>query len=228
MPRPAAIKLIDVVKHFEKGLVKAVNGVNLTVGPGAILALTGPSGCGKTTLLNLIGALDRPTGGRIEIDGRGLDDLGPLHAYRAKHIGFVFQAHHLIPSLTLLENVETPLVPTKISKTERRERSVALLREMGLEQRMSFLPGRVSGGERQRAAIARAMVNWPKILLCDEPTGGVDAPTGRRVMDYILSVGREKGITVILATHNPEIAALADGVIRLEDGRIMSGTSEAS
>src|SRR5262245_31257010 len=181
----------------------------------------GPSGCGKSTLLNLIGALDVPTAGEIRIDGKALDDHGPPSRFRATMVGFVFQHHCLIPSLTLLENVETPMCAVGLAARARRRRAAALLDAMGLAARMHALPTAISGGERQRAALARALANDPPILLADEPTGSVDAETGRRILQHLIA-GRRPATptTMLIATHNPEVAALADRRIHLRDGHL--------
>jgi ABC-type lipoprotein export system ATPase subunit len=183
-----------------------------------MVAVMGPSGCGKSTLLKIIGALDSPTRGEVLIAGRNIRSYRPSHAFRRDYIGFVFQFHHLIPSMSLLENVEIPLLTVALSRRERRERAAYLLDQMGLADRMHFLPTRVSGGERQRAAIARALANHPRILLADEPTGNVDTATGEKVVDFMIVACRERGMTLILATHNREIAEKMDAGIHLRNG----------
>lgn len=215
-----ALSVRDLTKHYEGGLVKALNGVSLTVREGGMISIMGPSGCGKSTLLNLVGALDVPTSGSIEVFGRDLALHAPWSAFRAKTVGFVFQLSHLIPTITLLENVELPLYSLNVSRVERRERAVALLASVGLAGRMGFLPPRVSGGERQRAAIARALVNNPRIILADEPTGSVDSRTGAMILDFLVGHCREKPVTMLIATHNPDVAARTDSVLFMEDGRL--------
>lgn len=219
------LSIKGLFKDYEGGLVEALKGISLNVQKGEIVAVMGPSGCGKSTLLNLIGALDNPSGGEIFIDGRAISDYRPFDRFRASMVGFVFQFHHLIPSLTLLENVEVPMYAFPLSGKERRERAEKILKEVGLEGRMRFLPTRVSGGERQRAAIARAVVNEPRIILADEPTGNLDSETGKMVLDLTVSRCRLRGATMLLATHDPEVAARADRIIRFRDGLVEKQSS---
>jgi ABC-type lipoprotein export system ATPase subunit len=210
----------DLFKHYEKGLVKALNGVSFTVRKGECVAIVGPSGCGKTTLLNLIGALDVPTDGEIFVDGKNIREHRQYNRFRAEMVGFVFQLYHLIPSLTLLENVEIPMYSLLLSRKERKGRARRLLSEVGLEERMNFYPTRVSGGERQRAAIARALANEPKLVLADEPTGNVDTETGDVILDILTQLCRVRGITMLIATHDKEVTDRADRVIRIRNGLI--------
>ena len=210
----------DLLKHYEKGLVKALNGVSFTVKKGECVAIVGPSGCGKTTLLNLIGALDVPTDGEILVDGKNIREHRQYNRFRAEMVGFVFQLYHLIPSLTLLENVELPMYSLSLSRKERKGRARELLSEVGLVERMNFYPTRVSGGERQRAAIARALANEPKLVLADEPTGNVDTETGDIILDILTKLCRVRGITMLIATHDKEVTARADRVIRIRNGLI--------
>jgi putative ABC transport system ATP-binding protein len=209
----------EVKKYFDNGLVKALNGISFEVEKGEILCIMGPSGCGKSTLLNLIGGLDLPTAGEVRIDGKSLMDHRPLQLFRSRYVGFVFQFHHLIPNLSLLENVELPLFAASVPKRLRREKAVALLREMELENRLHFLPTRVSGGERQRAAIARALVNDPPILLADEPTGNVDSDTGERILEYLLGLCAGRKMTMLIATHSHEIAGKTKRILWMKNGR---------
>jgi len=208
----------NLVKHYDGGLVKALNGVSFEVEKGAVAALMGPSGCGKSTLLNLVGALDTPTSGEILIDGRDISSYEPLDRFRARTIGFVFQFHHLIPGLSLLENTELPMYPLGISKKEMKKRATEMLVKVGLVERMDFPPTKVSGGERQRAAIARALVNGPSIILADEPTGSVDTETGQAILDHLIHLCHSQGATMLIATHNQDIAARADRVLHMKDG----------
>ena len=216
----AAVEVDQVVKHYEGGLVQALRGVSFRVAPGEGVAIIGPSGSGKTTLLHLIGALDRPTSGRVSIDGRDLVTVTDLDRLRSQTLGFVFQLHHMIPNLTLWENVALPTHPLKISRAERRRRASALLERVGLGHRIEFLPVKCSGGERQRAAVARALVNQPKILLADEPTGSIDTVTGESILSLFDELGREQGVTRVVITHNPQIAERADRVLRIVDGEL--------
>ena len=210
----------DLLKHYEKGLVKALNGVSFTVKKGECVAIVGPSGCGKTTLLNLIGALDVPTDGEILVDGKNIREHRQYNRFRAEMVGFVFQLYHLIPSLTLLENVELPMYSLSLSRKERKGRARELLSEVGLVERMNFYPTHVSGGERQRAAIARALVNEPKLVLADEPTGNVDTETGDIILDILTKLCRVRGITMLIASHDKEVTDRADRVIRIRNGLI--------
>ena len=214
------ISVENLKKDYDDGLVQALRGVSLEIAKGEIVSVMGPSGCGKSTLLSLIGALDLPTAGEIRVDGRLLTDYRPFDSFRAKTIGFIFQFHHLIPNLTLLENVELPQYSLSIPKRTRRERAVHLLEEMGLQDRMHFLPTHVSGGERQRAAIARAIINDPAIILADEPTGSVDTFIGNQIIDFLLDLCEEKRITMIVATHNHELASRTERIIRLRNGQV--------
>lgn len=212
------ITVRDLVKHYEGGLVKALNGVSFEVARSEVVAIMGPSGCGKSTLLNLVGTLDVPTSGEILIDDRGVNTYRPLDRFRATTVGFVFQFHHLIPGLTLLENTELPMYPLGVTPKARREKAKEMLSKVGLEERIHFLPTKVSGGERQRAAIARALVNDPAIILADEPTGSVDTETGTAILEYLVDLCHSRGVTMLIATHNRQIAAGTDRVLYLRDG----------
>jgi putative ABC transport system ATP-binding protein len=216
----------EIKKYFDNGLVKALNGISFRIEKGEMVSIMGPSGCGKSTLLNLIGALDLPTGGEIWIDGKNLMDHRPFQWFRSRYVGFVFQFHHLLPNLTLLENVELPLFTSPMPKKLRRDKAAALLIEMGLEDRLRFLPTRVSGGERQRAAIARALVNDPRMVLADEPTGNVDSETGERILDYLLGLSAEKQMTMLIATHSHEIAGRTKRILRMKNGRLEGPSPE--
>ena len=214
------ISVRDVRKVYDYGLVKALNGVSFEIEEGEAVSIMGPSGCGKSTLLNLIGTLDMPTEGQIWIAGKNIADYSPTDLFRAKYLGFIFQFHHLIPNLSLLENVELPMFSLPIPNRLRRNKAIALLKEMGLEDRMNFLPTRVSGGERQRAAIARAMINDPQIILADEPTGSVDTVIGNKILDFLVGLCDKKKITMVIATHNHEVAARTKRIIRMRNGLI--------
>jgi putative ABC transport system ATP-binding protein len=189
------------------------------VDSGELVALTGASGSGKSTLLNLLGALDVPDAGSIEVDGRPLDELGSPSAYRAGTVGFIFQGHNLLPTLTAGENVQVPMFG-RIVRREREARARELLREVGLESRFDARPGVLSGGERQRVAIARALANDPRLLLADEPTGALDSVTGRQVLDLLDRLRVARGMTIVLVTNDGEVAARAERTLRLRDGVI--------
>jgi putative ABC transport system ATP-binding protein len=194
--------------------------VSLRVDPGEFVALTGPSGCGKSTLLNLIGALDRPDGGTILVAGLDVARLEDPDEYRAATVGFVFQFHNLIPTLTALENVQIPLLGRGRSRVGREQRARALLEEVGLSHRERSRPPTLSGGERQRVAIARALANEPMVLLADEPTGALDSDTGEQVIDLMRRVGAERGMTIVLVTNDDQVALAAARRLQLRDGAI--------
>ena len=214
------IKVKNLSKQYDAGMVKALTEISLEIARGEVCSVMGPSGCGKSTLLNLIGALDKPTAGEILIDGRFLTDLS-LVRYRRYVVGFIFQQHHLIPNLTLLENVALPLLARRDLGSRQRSRlAMELLGEVDLLSRVSFYPAQVSGGERQRAAVARALVNQPAILLADEPTGSVDSVTANLIMEAVLRRCRGDGMTALIVTHNPEIADQSERKIFMRDGRV--------
>jgi putative ABC transport system ATP-binding protein len=221
-----AVRAEELVKHYDGGLVEALKGVSFEVRRGEILAIMGPSGSGKTTLLHLLGALDRPTRGRIEIMGRDLATIPDLAQLRSETIGFVFQLHHLIPNLTLRDNVSLPMYARGATRKERRARAADLLTRVGLGHRIDFLPVKVSGGERQRAAIARALVNDPQLLLADEPTGSVDTVTGDSIFSLFRELHGERGMTLVVITHNEKLGSEVDRVLRIVDGRIASDTKK--
>jgi ABC-type lipoprotein export system ATPase subunit len=200
--------------------VRALDGVNLTVRAGEFIALVGPSGSGKSTLLNMIGALDRPTHGQVIIEGTPLAQVRDLDRFRSQTIGFVFQTHNLIPTLTARENVEVPMYETGLSRVQRRARAQELLALVGLDKRTDFLPNQLSGGERQRVAIARALANRPAIVLADEPTGNLDSKTTADIMTLLAELNRTQGTTLIVVTHNHEVACAARRVITIRDGKI--------
>jgi ABC-type lipoprotein export system ATPase subunit len=216
------IELKDVVKNYDGVLVEALKGITLTVTHGEIVSLLGPSGSGKSTLLNIMSTMDFQTRGTVKIGGRDIADCRPLDRFRARHIGFVFQFHHLISHLTLLENVELPMMVFGKSAKFRREKARNLLGHMGLSKKKHHFPNYVSGGERQRAAIARALANQPDIVLADEPTGNVDTETGLVVMSYIVDYCRETGASLIMATHNKELADLTSRKISIKNGLIQA------
>jgi putative ABC transport system ATP-binding protein len=219
-----AVRAEALVKHYDGGLVEALKGISFEVKTGEVLAIMGPSGSGKSTLLHLLGALDRPTGGRIEILGQDLSRTHDLAKLRAETLGFVFQLHHLIPNLSLRDNVSLPMYARGASRRERRARAASLLERVGLGHRVDFLPVKVSGGERQRAAIARALVNDPKILLADEPTGSVDTVTGDSIFALFRELHAERNMTLIVITHNDKLGSEVDRVLRIVDGRLASDT----
>jgi putative ABC transport system ATP-binding protein len=218
----ARVVVDRVSKAFEGGRIRALADASLSLEPGELVSLTGPSGSGKSTLLNLIGALDRPDSGSITVDGTTLDGQGASE-YRAATVGFVFQFHNLIPTLTALENVQVPMLGRGSPRTVRRERARVLLHEVGVEERADAFPATLSGGERQRVALARALANEPRLLLADEPTGALDSATGAHVLELIERVRTERGMTVLLVTNDEGVAARAVRVLRLLDGSVAGG-----
>lgn len=219
------IVLGDVGKTYtDHASTVVLEGVNLRVPAGRFAALVGPSGSGKSTLLNLIGLLDRPSGGKILLDGLPVEDLQLAEAARLRNrlIGFVFQSFHLLPRLAAWENVALPLLHRGTGRLERRARALAILDRVGLADRAFHKPEQLSGGQRQRVAIARALVGDPKLILADEPTGNLDHATGTQVMALLRSLNREMGVTIIMVTHDRDMAGLCDTVIEIRDGRIAS------
>jgi putative ABC transport system ATP-binding protein len=208
-----------VSKAFEGGRIRALADASLSLEPAELVSLTGPSGSGKSTLLNLIGALDRPDSGSITVDGTTLDGQDASE-YRAATVGFVFQFHNLIPTLTALENVQVPMLGRGSPRTVRRERARVLLHEVGLAQRADAFPATLSGGERQRVALARALANEPRLLLADEPTGALDSATGEHMLELIERLRAERGMTVLLVTNDEGVAKRAGRVLRLLDGTV--------
>jgi putative ABC transport system ATP-binding protein len=225
-----AYELRNVSRTYTLGGVQvhAVREIDLELTAGESVAIVGPSGSGKTTLLQLLGALDRATTGELLFEGRDIGRLGDraLSALRLQVLGFVFQQFNLIPTLTAAQNVEIALAPTSASRSERCDRVLALLASVGLAERAEHVPGKLSGGEQQRVAIARALANDPHVLLADEPTGNLDSTTGAEIMDLLLSLSDEQRRTVIVVTHDPNVATRARRVIQMRDGRLV--TSERS
>ena len=206
--------------------VHAVRGVSLTIQPGEYIAVVGPSGCGKSTLLHLLGAIDRPSAGTLEIRGRDIARLGDREAteFRLRNIGFVFQRFYLVPTLSARENIELPMAEAGTAKTERRERARELLAYVGLRGRESHRPFQLSGGEQQRVAIARALANRPSLLLADEPTGELDARTGAEVIALFGRLNAD-GTTIVVVTHDEELARAARRVVHMRDGRVVDDTA---
>ncbi|NLF52507.1 MAG: ABC transporter ATP-binding protein [Leptolinea sp.] len=199
--------------------VRALDNVNLKIAPGEFVAVMGPSGSGKSTLLNVLGALDKPTSGEIYINGEDLSQVKDLDTFRGRTVGFIFQLHNLLPTLTAVENVEIPMIHYSSVK-ERRARSLELLEMVGMSHRLDHLPGQLSGGQRQRVAIARALANKPSLVLADEPTGNLDSANGRDLIKLMRDLNQSQGTTFILVTHDHEVAAQTRRVIRMADGKI--------
>ena len=219
-----AIQLVNVCRQYHLGStdVNALKDINLEIDQGDFVALVGPSGSGKSTLLNLLGGLDKPTSGDINVQGLSLQDASEkeLTSHRRHNVGFVFQTFNLLPILTALENVALPLMLSGVGMAERGERARDLLGRVGLAHRLDHRPTEMSGGEQQRAAIARALVNRPQLVLADEPTGNLDTSTGTEVMRLLRELNHERGVTLIIVTHDPEVAAYADRIVHLRDGEI--------
>ena len=220
------IQLKNITKSFDlnKNKVEVLKGINLQIGDDEFIALMGPSGSGKSTLLGILAGIDSPTSGEIYIYGQDISKKkeDELARFRNENVGIVFQAYNLIPSLNAIQNVKAPLYAgkNKLTSKEIDERAKKLLDMVGLSHRETHKPGELSGGEQQRVAIARALINNPKILVADEPTGNLDAKTGEEIMDLILKINKDMHLTIIMATHNEEIAKLADRVVNISDGII--------
>ena len=219
------VKINGVHKYFSRGSEKidVLKGVNLDIPKGDFLALMGPSGSGKTTLLNVMGGLDKPSGGTIEVGGTNIVNLsgGQLSKWRANNIGFVFQLYNLLPVLTAERNVDLPLLLTKLSKAERQKRVAIALKVVGLADRAKHYPRQLSGGQEQRVGIARAIVTDPTLLLCDEPTGDLDRKAGDEVLDLLQALNRDHGKTIVMVTHDPRAAERAKRTLHLEKGLLM-------
>lgn len=215
----------DVVKSYHKGreAVEVLHGLDLEIAPGEFSALMGPSGSGKTTLLNLIGGLDRPTSGEVEVGGERIDRLSSraLARWRSSHVGFIFQFYNLMPVLTAQRNVELPLLLKKMSARERRERAMTALEIVGLADRAKHLPRELSGGQEQRVAIARAIVSDPDLLLADEPTGDLDRDTANEILDLLGTLNARHGKTILMVTHDPVAAEHAGRTVHLDKGSIL-------
>jgi putative ABC transport system ATP-binding protein len=221
-------RLSDVTKEYGHGAVLALRDVDLTLADGEWLAVRGPTGHGKSTLLQIMGGLDRPTRGTVELDGRDLGRMSEtaVTRVRARSIGFVFQAFNLIPTLSAAENVETALVPLHVGGAERRRRAAAALDAVGLDDRLGHLPAELSGGQQQRVAIARAMVKEPAVLLADEPTGNLDEDTRDDIIGLLERVWRERRFTMVVVSHDSVVAARAQRTALMRDGRLtIAGTS---
>jgi len=220
----AQVEVRGVTKNFRRGNeeIHVLASLDLDVPEGEFLALMGPSGSGKSTLLNLIGGLDRPSAGAVSVGGRRIDQLSErrLAGWRARHVGFVFQFYNLLPVLNATRNVELPLLLTNLSRQRRRQNAETALAIVGLEHRRKHFPRQLSGGEQQRAGIARAIVNDPTLLLCDEPTGDLDRKSGDEVLDLLQTLNREQGKTVVMVTHDPHAAARAGRILYLDKGKL--------
>ncbi|MGF7117510.1 ABC transporter ATP-binding protein [Methanobacterium oryzae] len=214
------IEIRSLKKSYDNGTIKALNGIDLEIKKGEFISIIGPSGSGKSTLLNMIGALDKGDEGSIKVAGIDLIHKKDLSEFRSREIGFVFQLHNLIPNLTVLENVQIPMLETGISGKKMQERAMELLRSVELEDKINQRPTKLSGGERQRVAIARALVNHPSIILADEPTGSLDSKTGDTILNLLKDVHKKENVTLVMVTHEPYVANMADRIITVLDGKI--------
>lgn len=217
------IELKDVLKQYDDGKVTALNHINLSIEKGSFVSIIGPSGSGKSTMLNMLGALDNPYSGEIIIDGINLGNEKDLSDFRRDTLGFIFQLHNLLPNLSVQENVEIPLVRTKLSEKEKEKRALTYrsFEAVGLLDKKDNKPNKLSGGQRQRVAIARALVNNPSIILADEPTGSLDSKTGEMVLDILKNMHEEYNVTLIIVTHDNDVAKLAERTITIKDGQII-------
>ena len=226
------VSLNNVVKRYQRGKqsVEVLHGVNLALEQGEFLALMGPSGSGKTTLLNLIAGLDQPTEGEVTVAGERIDRLsgGKLAAWRARHIGFVFQFYNLLPVLTAARNVEVPLLLTKLSSSQRKQNVRAVLELVGLADRATHKPSELSGGQQQRVSIARALVADPTLLVCDEPTGDLDRENAEEILKLLQTLNREQGKTIIMVTHDPLAADHASRILHVDKGRLVDVVRSAA
>jgi ABC-type lipoprotein export system ATPase subunit len=222
MNKENIVSATDLNKEF--GTLQVIKGVNLEIGKGEFVSIVGKSGSGKTTLLSLLSGLERPSSGRVFLKGRDITDASEneLALFRRESVGFIFQSFHLIPTLSAWENVALPLFPMKMPNSQRKESAMKLLRQMEMEQRAEHRPAALSGGEKQRVAIARALVNNPDIVFADEPTGNLDSATGGAIMKILKSLYSENGLSIVMVTHDLELAELSNRIIRMQDGEILS------
>ena len=214
------IEIQGLKKSYDKGKIKALNGIDLEIKKGEFVSIIGPSGSGKSTLLNMIGALDTAGEGIVNVAGIDLTQTKDLSEFRSNEIGFVFQLHNLIPNLTVLENVQIPMLGTGVSGKEMEKRALELLKSVNLESKINQRPTKLSGGERQRVAIARALINHPSIILADEPTGALDSKTGDIILDLLKDLHKKENVTLVMVTHEPYVANMADRIITVLDGKI--------
>lgn len=216
------IEIKNLVKSYENGNIKALNGIDLTIEEGEFVSIIGPSGSGKSTLLNMLGALDIADSGSINVAGYDLTVNKNLNKFRGEKIGFIFQLHNLIPNISVVENIEIPMYSQGKSSKEMRKKALELLDMVDLKDKANMKPNKLSGGERQRVAIARSLANDPSIILADEPTGSLDSKTSTKILEQIHKLHKEKNITLIIVTHDMTVAKLADRVIEVLDGKILN------
>jgi putative ABC transport system ATP-binding protein len=213
---------VGLKKQFDGGKVSALRGVDIQIRQGEFVAIIGASGSGKSTLLQMLGSLDKPSEGTLTYRGKSIPDLADPADYRSREIGFIFQAFHLLPTFTVVENVQIPMFEGGLSRAKRKERATQLLKSVGLDHRLTHYPMELSGGERQRVAIARSLANGPTVLLADEPTGNLDSQSATQIMELILKLHRDLGMTLVLVTHDLTIARQASRIISMKDGRVIS------
>jgi putative ABC transport system ATP-binding protein len=216
------VEMKSVYKSYENGNIKALNGIDLTIADGEFVSIIGPSGSGKSTLLNMLGALDVPDSGSINVAGHDLSNSKKLNEFRAQKIGFIFQLHNLIPNISVVENIEIPMFTQKMSSKEMRANALKLLDDVGLKDKADIMPNKLSGGERQRVAIARALANNPSIILADEPTGSLDSKTSTKILKQLIDLHRSQNVTLIIVTHDMDVAKLADRTIEVLDGKLVN------
>lgn len=222
------VSLKNVCKHYPNGKVDALDRLSIDIDAGEFVSIMGPSGCGKSTLLNMIGMLDRPTSGEIRFDGQRLAEANTLDHLRAREIGFVFQSFYLLPNLTAEENVQIPMFESERSRADRPVEARRLLDRVGLLSRASHLPSQLSIGQRQRVAIARALANGPRLILADEPTGSLDSQSGREIMELLSDLNATRQTTLVVVTHDQQVADCGGRVIHMRDGRIEPNKSNGS
>lgn len=222
------IEIHNLKKSYDKGSIKALNGVDLEIKKGEFISIMGPSGSGKSTLLNMIGALDRADEGFIRVADVDLMKTKDLSEFRSQEIGFVFQMHNLIPNLNVLENVMIPMYEGKLTSKQMRKRALELLEAVGLQDKADTSPTKLSGGERQRIAIARALVNHPSIVLADEPTGALDSKTGDVILKLLKDLHNKEQVTLVMVTHEPYVAKMADRILNVLDGKIINSNYSSS
>ena len=218
---PLAVEVTDVHKSFDRGVIRALDGVSLSIAQGEFVAITGPSGCGKSTLLHLVGALDHPTSGKVTVNGIDITGGGNRDRFRRSQIGLIFQFHDLLAHLSAAQNVEIPMFGTRRDGRQRQARALELLDEVDLAAQSNRRPTELSGGERQRVAIARALANEPAVLLADEPTGSLDSVSVERVLALFRQLRAERSVTIVMVTHDQAVAAAADRIVAMSDGRIV-------
>lgn len=221
-PAEMVYEAIGLKKQFDGGKVVALRGLDLQIRQGEFVAIVGQSGCGKSTLLQMLGSLDKPSEGTLTYRGTSIPDMLDHSAYRSHEIGFVFQSFHLLPTFTVVENVQIPMFEGGLSRSHRKARAVELLESVGLGHRLNHFPTELSGGERQRVAIARGLANKPSVVLADEPTGNLDSESAVQIIDLLLELHGKLGVTLVLVTHDLSVAERATRTIRMKDGRVIS------